>query len=42
MTRHNHPVARPPSVSDNDPLSSKFVRGYALCRYPKDEIRTLQ
>ena len=34
------PLPRLRKLTDNRPLSSKFVRGYALCRYPKDEIRT--
>ena len=29
-------------LTDNRPLSSNFVRGYALCHYPKNEIRTVQ
>ena len=33
------PLPRLRKLNDN---SSKFVRGYALCRYPKDEIRTFQ
>ena len=35
------PLPRLRKLKDNRPLSSKFVRGYALCRYPKDEIRTI-
>ena len=36
------PLPRLRKLNDNYPLSSKFVREYALCRYPKDEIRTFQ
>ena len=36
------PLPRLRKLNDNYLLSSKFVRGYALCRYPKDEIRTFQ
>ena len=35
------PLPRLRKLKDNRPLSSEFVRGYALCRYPKDEIRTI-
>ena len=35
------PLPRLRKLKDNRPLSSKFVRGYALCHYPKDEIRTI-
>ena len=35
------PLPRLRKLKDNRPLSSRFVRGYALCRYPKDEIRTI-
>ena len=35
------PLPRLRKLKDNRPLSAKFVRGYALCRYPKDEIRTI-
>ena len=36
------PLPRLRKLKDNRPLSQKFVRGYALCRYPKDEIRTFR
>ena len=36
------PLPRLRKLKDNRPLSPKFVRGYALCRYPKDEIRTFR
>ena len=32
------PLPRLRKLKDNRPLSSKFVRGYALCRYPKDDV----
>ena len=35
------PLSRLRKLKNNRPLSSKFVRGYALCRYPKDGIRTI-
>ncbi len=32
------PLPRLRKLKDNRPLSSRFVRGYALCRYPKDDV----
>ena len=36
------PLPRLRKLKDNRPLSSEFVRGYALCSYPKDEIRMIR
>ena len=36
------PLPRLRLLEDNRPLSSEYRRGYALCRFPKNEIRTFQ
>jgi len=33
------PLPRLRKLEDGHPLSPKFIRGYALCHYPADEIR---
>ena len=35
------PLPRLRLLEDNRPLSSEYRRGYALCRYPKNEIRPI-
>ena len=32
------PLSRLHKLKDNDPLADNYVRGYALCHYPADEI----
>ena len=35
------PLPRLRLLEDNRPLSSEYRRGYALCRYPKNEIKPI-
>lgn len=35
------PLPRLRKLDDDRPLSPNFIRGYALCRYPQGEIRTI-
>ena len=35
------PLPRLRLLKDNRPLSSEYTRGYALCRFPKNEIRPI-
>ena len=35
------PLPRLRLLEDNRPLSSEYGRGYALCRFPKDEIKRI-